>query len=423
MKTKIKKLEDSQRLIDLAVPQETLAQEFGAVLKEFQENAQVKGFRRGKAPLEDVKKMYEKQIREEVLKRLIFAGYRHAVEHDDVRAFGSPEVSDVDFKEESLTFRIKTDVWPEVKVDNYREMKIPYSYKGAQEEEIAQALEYIRGSLAEFAPILEDRPAQEGDYVMAGVSWFHEGNPIDKKEEALLSINEKEDPLGLAKNLAGLRAGVSKKIDITMPQDFHAKELAGKTVTFDVSVKQLKKRVLPELDETFAQKVGFPTIAALKEEVTKDIEKRKKMMADIEAKKHIFSWIAAHAQVEIPRFILQDTVHRLSHERQDALKAQNRSEKEIAEALKTEENSLKEKAREELKIYFVLHHVAENERIGATDEEVKKFAQDLAARYSKTPQEIETMLRNEDFLEEVRGQLREHKTIDFLLKNAIIDRV
>ncbi len=423
MKTKVKKTADSQHIIDFVVGQDHIAKEFDEVLQEFQENAQVKGFRRGKAPREDVKKMYEKEIREETLKRLIFSGYRHAIETHAIRAFGAPEVFDVDFKDESLTFKIKTDVWPEVKVDNYRQIPITANPEEPTAEEIREALEYIRGNLAEFIPLLEDRPVQEQDYVLAKVIWSHEGRRVDEKDEVMLSVDEKEDPLGIARGLVGLKTGASKSIPITLPADFHLKELAGKNVIFDVTVKQIKKRLLPELNDEYAKKVGFETRAALEEEIKKDIARRKKIMSDLSAKKQILQWCAPHTQVDIPQFILRDTIHRAMHEHEDLLKSQGKTEKEAEEALKGETEAIEKKAREDLKIYFALRHVAEAEKITADEKELNEYARGLAARYSKTPQEIEHMLKNEDFLEDVRTQVIEHKTIDFLLNNAIISKV
>ncbi len=419
MKSKMKPVEECAALLEIDVPQKDIAKAFDEVYDELTKYANIPGFRAGKAPKDLVRKHYEKNAREEVLKRLVPEAFRDAVLEHKIMLIGSPEISDVNFEGEGkLSFKAKVNTRPVFKLKNYKGIKITKKSVKISDEDVNKMLETLREANARYVSV-EDRPVQMGEYVVSDMDCSVGGKPLHKTRENLWLFLDKDALVpGLIEKVVGMKKGEERDIETAIPEKYPDKTAAGKMAKYHVKAKEIKARQLPELNDEFAKIFGKENMAALKEVISKELEARAKADAEIDAENQALNKIIDDNNFSVPSDF---TARQLEFMVEDAKR--HLVEKGFKkEDLDKKDNELKEKFKNEavrkVRLLFILDDIARQEKIEVKDTDLTDAYKAISANAGKSEKEVREYYEKEGLVESLSDKVREGKVIKFLLDNA-----
>lgn len=420
-RSKCKSLEECITLFEIEVSLETLEKAFADVYAEISRYANIAGFRAGKAPLDLVKKQYGEQAREEVLKRLIPDAYHEAIIEHKIHPAGYPEITDVVFDSgKPLSFKARVETRPEFKLKDYKGIKVEKKKAVVKDADIDAALENLRQLNAKYISV-EDRPLQYDDYAVVDLECTIDGNPIHKKRDNLWIFMDKDSLLAdLHAKMAGMKKDEERDIDVTLPERYPDKKVAGKTVRYHIKVKEIKLRQMAALDDEFAKDLHKESLEALKKEVREELERRTKAAVEAEAENQLLAKLADGYDFTAPPSIVKRQLEFMVEDAKRRLEEKGFPKEELDKKKKEFEEKFKADALRRVKLLFVLDLIASAEKIDSSDKDVEEVYRQAALQTGQEEAKIKEYYEKEGLVDDLKEKLREEKTIRFLLDNAKI---
>ncbi|MCB0413085.1 MAG: trigger factor, partial [Bdellovibrionales bacterium] len=284
-------LEGLSRKLTIDVPSEEVNKAFHQAYEDIRKTVNIKGFRKGKAPIAKIRSLYKDRVKGDVLNDLIAKFYQMALQEHTLEPINYPKIDlSGDFDEDqSLAFSAELEIRPSVVVENYEGLEVTKEAAAIDESKVDESVENIRKNMAEQSPVLEDRPAREGDIAQIDFDGVVDGQPLEggSAKDHSLELGSKSFIDGFEEAIVGMKISDTKKIDLKFPDEYHAAEIAGKPVEFTVTLKKLFKKDLPELDAEFAKKLNakFESIDDLKKQIRDDLLENEKRRIDEDLKK------------------------------------------------------------------------------------------------------------------------------------------
>ncbi|OIO39315.1 MAG: trigger factor, partial [Candidatus Omnitrophica bacterium CG1_02_49_10] len=415
----IEKTGSLKRRINIAVPAEVVSGHLKEIFDDIAKRASIPGFRQGRAPRDLVEKYYSGAANKELFRRVVPHFYTEAIKKEGIRPVTEPEISDINLEDSGLlSFKVDLEVRPVVKVKPYKGIRIKKSDAVVKDEEVEGAISNLRESYAEYVTI-EDRPAKDGDYIVCDIEQVLDGKPIKGEKDRWLVLNTSKDEA--SKPLIGAKSGDIRETRITLPKEGPKAEDVGKEVTLKVSVKQVKEKKLPELNDEFAKDVGkFDNLDGLKEAVKKDLEAAKTRQADQDTDNQILDKLVELSSFEVPEGLVAIQLERLLEITNKRLAMQGFKKEDIDKQQVVLKDKLRADAVKQMKVYFLLEHIAGAEKISVTDDDLAKAVESLAKDKGVDKKKLVESFEKEGRLDDLRLREREAKTIRFLLDNARI---
>ncbi|WP_066311503.1 trigger factor [Bacillus sp. FJAT-29814] len=420
------KLEGNRGVLTIEVSAEKVNQGLDAAFKKVVKQVNVPGFRKGKMP----RPMFEKRFGVEALFQdaldFIFPeAYMSAIEEAGIEPIAQPE--DVDFdldqmgKDKEFTFKATVQVKPEVKLGEYKGLEIEALDTAVTDEDVQKELETLQGRHAELV-VKEDAPAENGDTVVIDFKGFVDGEAFEggEAENHSLELGSGQFIPGFEEQLVGVKAGESKDVEVTFPEEYHAAELAGKPAVFKVTVHEIKGRELPELDDEFAKDVDdeVETLDALKEKIKTRLENNKKHEAEHHLRDSLVDKAAENAEVEIPEVMVENEVNRMLQEFEQRLQMQGMNLQLYFQFSGQDEAALREQMNEDavkrVKNSLTLEAIAKAENLEVTEEDVNAELERMAEMYNMSVDDIKKALGGTD---SIKDDLKLQKAVDFLIAN------
>ena len=397
---------------------------FGEVYMEIAKVANIPGFRVGKAPADMVRFHYAKNAREEVLKRLIPEAYRQAVKEHKVDPVGLPDISDVSFEvDKPLTFKARVDTRPKFKLKEYKGVAVEKKKAVVTDEDVAKTIENLREISAKYIAV-EERPVQLNDYAVVDLDCLCEGKPAHKKRENLWLAIDKDSFVGdLAAKMVGMKKCDERDIDVTLPEKYPDKNLAGKPVTYHVLVKEVKERRLPNVDDEFAKELGRPGLDDLRKEVAKELEARAKANADVEAENKLLGKLIDDHVFKVPSSFIERQLDVMVEDSKKRLEEKGFKKEDLDKRDREFRDKFMHDAERQVRLLFILDSIATAEHIDASEDDMKSAYQSMAAQAGKTEEFVRGYYEKQDLVDNLRDKIREGKTIRFLLDNAKMSEV
>lgn len=428
----VQNLAPCRKLLRIEVDAKAVDEAFDAMLNDFRKEANLPGFRPGKAPREMVAKRYEKEIADEVRRKLISETYRKAVEEQKLDVLGVPDIEEIQFgRGQVLQFAATVETAPDFQLPEYKGLPAKREIRSVTEDDVVKALDALREQRVSFQTTA--RAAATGDVVVVNYTGTCEGKPILEMAPAAKSLNEAKGfwvgidarsflP-GFGEQLIGALAGDKRTIAVDFPADFSTKELAGKKGEFAVEVIEIKERVLPVMDEAFAKALGAESLEKLREGVQKDLENELKYKLDRQIRAQIVRGLLDRVQFDLPESAVatetRNVVYDIVNENARRGVSRDAIEKEKESIYSAAANS----AKERVKISFLVQKIAEKEDIKVSNEEIARRATMLAAMYQIPPEKFIKDLQKRNGFIEIYDQLAHEKVMDFLQQNAQIEEV
>jgi trigger factor len=433
MKVEVEKQPGSVSKLQIELPAEEVSREWDAIANSFARFAKIPGYRPGKAPRAVIDKRFRKEIQDELTKKLVSKSYHEAVEQEQLRVASVTNIEDIEFAEDkSMSFRATVVIAPEFDVPDYKNIPVQLPPTKVSGEEIDQALERLRDQSADFVDVPE-RALQMDDFAVLDFEGSVDDKPISEiAPQASRNLQGgKKFWLHLApdnflpkfcEQLIGLKPGETRLAIVNFPDDFAVKELTGKKADYAVTLREIKERVLPPIDDALAAKLApGKTLADLRQMIEQDLEHAKEHDAERAKEAQIVKYLHERIQFDLPPALLQNETRRALAE----LVQRNRERGVTDDMLKEKEKELIDAAAgmaaHRLKTDFILRRIAESEKVQVTKEDLDSRIRQEAARYDITPDKMRRELQQRNALDDVSEQLLLGKTLDFLKANVSVE--
>jgi trigger factor len=435
MKVQVEKKPESVSTLKIELPADEVSKEWDAIASSFARFAKIPGYRPGKAPRAVVDKRFRKEIQEEVTKKLVSKSYHEAIEQKKLRVASLTNLEDVQFGDDkSMRFQATVVTAPEFKLPEYRNISVELPDTKVSETEIDATLERLRDQTADFVDA-PDRPAQMEDFVVIDFEGAVDGKPISEvAPNASKNLHGgKKFWLRLApdnflpkfcEQIVGQKKDESRTVTVDFPVDFLVKELTGKQASYNVTLCEIKEKVLPAVNDEFAAKLlPGKTLAELRHQIEHDLEHEKEHQVEHAKEEQIIKFLHEKTKFDVPPPLLRNEIKRALTE----LVQRNRARGVPDEMLKEKEKELIETAGSvayhRLKTNFILERIAEQEKIEVTREDADLRIRQEAQRYNISSDKMRKELEEHDGLNALAEQILLGKTLDFLKANVSVQPV
>jgi len=425
------------REVQVEAPAAEVSKTFRSVLKRYQKLARIPGFRPGKVPESVLRSRFAQGLREDVVEALVPEHFRAAIAEKGLRPVSQPQVTDLQLQEgQPLTFKAIFEVVPEFSVDGYQEVKVEKPMTELTEEEFEAELERIREGQSRLETVNEERGLADGDWALISFTGSVDDEPSGEEggeggtptgqgdrqpiegKDVSVEIGGKDTVAAFTDALRGSKPGQELKFEVTYPGDFGQKRLAGKTVAYDVEVKGIQKRVLPELNDDFAKELGrYESLEDFKQKLREHLAADKKNRVSADTRNRLLDALVARFAFPVPESLVQNQIDARLERGLRALAAQGMRTEDMR---RLDFDRLREAQREsaasEVKGTLVLDRIADVENIQVSDEEVERELQVISLQTREPLETLRQRLEKEGSLARLREQLRREKTGSLLVE-------
>ncbi|MGN1147111.1 MAG: trigger factor [Lachnospiraceae bacterium] len=425
MSLQVEKLEKNMAKLTIEVSAEELEKAIESAYQKNKNKISVPGFRKGKVPRKMIEQMYGAAIfYEDAANELIPGAYEKALEECEEEIVSSPKIDVTQIEAgKPFIFTAEVALKPAVTLGKYKGVKVDKIEVEVTEEEINAQIEKERENSARTITI-EDRPVKDGDITTLDFEGFVDGVAFDggKGTDYPLTIGSGSFIPGFEEQLIGAEIGKETEVKVTFPEDYHSTDLAGKDAVFKCTIKGIKEKELPELDDEFASEVStFDTLAEYKEDVKKTLEQKKADEAKSAKEEAVIEAVIAEAQMEIPDAMVETEQRQIIEEFGQRLQMQGLSMEQYMQftGMKPEMmlEQTKPQALKRIQSRLVLEAVAAAENLAASEDEYEDEVKNMAEKYQMEPEQIKETL-GERGKKQVLADMAVNKAVEFLVENA-----
>jgi trigger factor len=428
----VENLAPCKKLVRVEVDLKVVDETFDAITKEFQKQAVLPGFRPGKAPRDLVLKKHGGEIKDEVKRKLIGDSYRKAIEEKKISAVSYPDIEEIQFdRGQPLIFAATIETAPDFELPDYNGLPVKRETKTVTDADVDRALELLRSQQAKFDTV--SRELRTGDTAVVNYTATTDGKPLTDFAPTARGLTEQKNfwiditpgsyiP-GFSEQLLGGQANDKRTVNIDFPADFVNKELAGKKAVYEVEIVEVKEKILPALDETFAKSLGAENVEKLKGGVRHDLENELKHSQANSLRGQVIRELLNRVNFELPETAVAAETRNAVY---DIVNQNTRRgiPRDLIEQQKNEiYSAATSNAKERVKLAFVVQRIAEKESVKVSEADALKRAQTLAMMYQVPFEQFVKDLQKRNGVNELYEQVLHEKVLDILEKNARIEDV
>jgi len=419
MKTEFTDVSETQKTITIEIPSDVVDAEINKVARDYSRQAKLPGFRPGKVPPTLVKQRFRDQILHDVSHTLIPKAVDEALQERGIEPVDTPNIKDVDLREgQPLKFTAAIETVPPFDPGDLSTLSLQRRPTTITEDAIEQALQGLRNRAAKSEPV-EGRPVADADTVVLDIERTDPDGESDKHENVSLELGAAVNPPGFDAHLIGMHPGEQKTFTIQFPEDYGVKEMANTEVTYSVSLKEIRKRVLPDLDDEFAKDLGeFDSLAGLRERVRQDLQGEANEASERQLRTELLKQLSERISFELPTSMVDREIDRRLEEFVRQLMQQNVDPRQAGIDWAQFREAQREPARAAVASALVLDEIARREGITVPSEDVDKEIERFALRAGRTPAALRAQLEKEGGLARLTTGLRREKAVDLALSRA-----
>ena len=408
---------DVEQSITISIPADDIQKQVKTKLNSAQRSAKIKGFRKGKAPIDVVKKMYEPEIRQDVINDAVIKKFYELVEEKNFKPVGRPNLVPERIEmEKDIIFKATFEVYPEISLGNLSRLSYTKAVSSVAEKDVNKTIENIRKRMCTWDP--KGGNSSSGDQIKIDFV-----GKIDEEEfeggsakDFVVEIGSKSMIEGFEDGLIGLKKSDNKDLNLTFPEDYGKTELASKKVVFNVEVKEVLKPKLPALNEEFFKSTGLEAknTNEFKKEIKNKLDEDLKNIIENKSKSSILDSLREAHAFEVPSAMIESEVNNM---RQNAARRVGMDPKDMNEDLFPKETFLEE-AKKRVSVGVILNKIIEEKGIKADGERVRKMVEDRASMYKEPQQVVNWFYSNEEQLRSIESISLEEQVIEILLSEA-----
>lgn len=424
MKVSVERLSEVQRKVHVELPEERVRRKLDKAYRELSRTVKIKGFRPGKVPLAILKRRYATQVETEVGLQLVQDSVVEALKQIDIEAVSEPRFDREPLLEgQAFRYSVVVEVKPEITVKDYSELPVRKKQVHVSDEEVDVQLELRRQAHAFLRTLGDNHPVCTGDHVQLDFKAFTGTRPVPggAAKGYQLEVGSNRFNADFENQLLGATKGAEREIEASYPVDHPNKHLAGQTVRFEVVVKDVMERVVPELDDKFARTMGnAETLEDLRGLIRQQVERQKKKVTEGEIRQQLLDELIPRNPFEVPQGMVERELQKMFETLRYRLAAQNLSLEQagIHEAAFKQQN--RDRAERSARANLLLERLAAQEGLWVSDEELEEGLRQSAEELNQPVDKVRDFYRKNNLIEPLRRQVLEEKVVKLLIEQADI---
>ncbi|MFN0063696.1 MAG: trigger factor, partial [Myxococcaceae bacterium] len=405
--------------LSIEVPPETVREELDKAYAHLSRQVRIDGFRPGKAPRRILEQRYKAQVEDDVKQRVVERSFFAAIEEKKVPAVSGPTVTKLEFRADApFTFEARVEVKPKVDPKDYKALALKKEKRDVTDAEIDEQLKQLQERASRLEPVQGRTVTSSGDFAVVDIRSTIEGKPYPGGDGQNVTVEVTPGDLvdSHAPALEGTAIGATKAFDYAFPKEYRVEELGGKVAHFELTVRELKTKVLPALDDAFAKESGLEveTLDALKKKLREDLENAASSKADTTERDGLMSALVERNAFEVPSAMVERAIDSMLDGALRSLARSGVDPRMLNLDFETLRGEMRERAVKEVKGALLLEAISEKETIAATDEEVDQRIEKMAVDAAEHAAALRKHFRKPKERESLALRIREEKTVEFL---------
>jgi trigger factor len=427
MRASAEEISPIKKKISIEIPEDQVTQEVDSFYKKLGRTAKIKGFRPGKVPRNILERYFKDYAKAEVVRKLIEESYPKALSETHLEPVSPPVVDPGEFAEgKPFQYSAVIEVKPEIKLEGYTGLKIEGKREEVKDEEVEERLKALQNLHSNLKTISEVRAIQAGDYVILNYEASLGGKSLEggKAIDFTVEVGSGQFIPAFEEKLIGLKLEEESEIEVTFPQDYGYQKWAGKTISFQVKIKEIKEKVLPPLDDEFARDLGdYSSLGELKAKLKGEIEKEKELALERQLRDQVVDQLLEANPFEVPESLVDEQAKTLVSDTKLRLASQGVVLKNLGVSEEKLQEDYKTMAQKQVRTFLLLEKIAGQEGIAATDEEAEDRLKEMSERMHQKFDAVKQYYEKNGLLPEVKAGIIRDKALSFLLEKANIHYV
>lgn len=401
------------------------------VVAAFVAQAEVPGFRRGKAPRAIVERRFRRGIDEEARNHLTGRCYRQAVVQEQLKPLAIVDVAEVSLRKgEFFSMKVTIDVAPEFTLPQYHKIPVKAATAAVSDAEVEEAYRRLLDRFARFEDVTAPRPVVKGDLVLLDYSGTFDGKAMDSAapdsrdvaagRDAWVLLDTPEFLPGFTDGIAGMSVGETKAVAVAFPPDYHVKSVAGRNASYLVTVKQLREKRPAEINEAFLKAAGVDSESALKQRVRDQMLQAATERDLGQRREQIARFLLAETKIDVPPSVVEQELQLTVRNMVRHLVAQGGTREQIAENRASIMDAATRTSLDRVKLGYILSRIADEEKLEVTEDEVDARLKAMAPQFGADPAQLRALLEKRNGLEGLKAEMREEKAMALVMENARI---
>jgi trigger factor len=418
----VETLQGLERRVSMTLPAQDIERQVDERLKKLARNIRMPGFRPGKVPLKLVAQTYGPQVRSEVLSDAVQKAFTEAVKEANLKVAGYPRIEKKDGADAAaLEFSATFEIYPEVKVGDLGDTTIERPQVAIDDAAVDRTVEILRKQRTKYSPAA--RPAKEGDRVTVDFEGTIDGQPFQggKADDFVFGIGDGRMLKEFDQAARGMAPGESKSFDLTFPEDYHGKEVAGKKASFRLSVKKIDEPQLPELDAEFAKSLGIAEgdLGKMRSEIRGNVERETAKRVEARVKSQVLDALLAKTPLELPKSLIQMEAQSLVERAAADLQARGIK----PEQMPLDPAAFESTAKRRVALGLIIGELARTENLQPKPAEVRAVVEAEAATYESPAEVVKWFYMQPQRLSEMEGVALEQNVVRWVLSKAkVVDK-
>jgi trigger factor len=427
MKTSLESISNLEKKLSIEVPPQLVNDEFNKAYQYLQKKVDIKGYRKGKAPMTTIRTIYADKVKSDVVQNIVQTTYFSALKEHNLTPISMPSIDFQDIKEDApFTFTANFEIRPDIQVKTKSGFKVQKEKLTIDDKRVNDAIDNMRQNHASFESITEDRPLAEGDFAIIDFEGIVNGAPLENGSAKghQLEIGSKQFIPGFEEALIGAKKGDQREVSIKFPDDYHVENLKGAPVTFKTTLQDIKRKVLPEVNEEFSKKLGNDSLEQLKTKVREEMENSEKKRIETEMRDTLMKTFVEANPVEVPKSLFEEQRKALVADFQSRLKSQGFNDDNFNEYQDKWNEDFDKTATFMVQSAFLIDKISEDEKLRATDADVDAKFTEMAKQWGMDKDRIMSFYKEKQGgLDQMKYQITEDKVFEYLLKNSSVEEI
>jgi len=429
MPVTVEDLSSVKKILHIEIPENDTVRELDNAYNSLKKSAKIKGFRPGKVPRTVLERMFRKDVHADVTSRLIQESFVNAVKETDLKIVGTPQIDPPELKAQGpYKYEATVEIKPDIEVIDFKGLSLKKTRYQVRDEEIQAQLEMLQKNMARQEKIEEDREVEEGDLVLIDYEGLRDGKPFadtQRTENFTLKVGQGRILKDFDQQVLGMKPGDSKEIKINFPEDYFNKKLAGLEIDFQVSLKEIRKEILPEINDTLAKNLGnYENLDELKKTITDNLAQGYHKRTEQELNEQIFSTLLEKTDFEVPDAMVKYELEHIIAEAEKSFSYHNVNMEDLGLTREKLEEKYQETAVKQVKRHLILDKIIDQEKMTLADEELEDGYKEMAGSFNQPAEEIKKYYQqNQESLELFKHTLLEKKAINLIIESSKIKEV
>jgi trigger factor len=429
MKFTVEDLSTVKKIVHVEIPEDVVTEELNKAYKELKKTAKVKGFRPGKAPRTVLERVYKQEVKADVASKLIQESVFKAVLDAGLKIVAPPRIDPPELEDQKpYLYDATVETNPEIADIDFKGLSLTKNLYETGDMEVETQLKMIQRNFATQKPIEENRPVRDKDFVLIDYEGFKDGAPFAdtrKTENFTLKIGAGTILKAFDDQLIGMTIGESREFSVSFPEDYFNPALSGLNLSFQVSVKEIREEILPEINDDLARKMGaFETLDDVKKLIRDNVQDGYERRAEQEMSEQIFTALIEKTAFEVPDALVDMELEGIISETEQSLKYQNMSLEDLGMTRENLAEKYRDVAEKQVRRHLILGKIMDQEKLELSDEDLEKGIDEMAKTVRQPVEQIKKFYQsNPDKMDVFKHTLLEKQVLRLIVSHSTVENV